>query len=77
MTGLRGIGDLLRDVSEEAKSGVQSIGDMIPPLKNFGALAGKLTGIGGIGAIIAGGGKLITGWRRKVKISLHQPPILV
>lgn len=60
VTGLRGIGDLLRDVSEEAKSGVQSIGDMIPPLKNFGALAGKLTGIGGIGALIAGGGKLIT-----------------
>ncbi len=60
VTGLRGIGDLLRDVSEEAKSGVQSIGDMIPPLKNFGALAGKLTGIGGIGALIAGGSKLIT-----------------
>lgn len=60
VTGLRGIGDLLRDVSEEAKSGVQSIGDMIPPLKNFGALAGKLTGIGGIGALISGGGKLIT-----------------
>lgn len=60
VTGLRGIGDLLRDVSEEAKSGVQSIGDMIPPLKNFGALAGKLTGIGGIGALVAGGSKLIT-----------------
>lgn len=59
VTGLRGIGDLLRDVSEEAKSGVQSIGDMIPPLKNFGVLAGKLTGIGGIGALVAGGSKLI------------------
>ncbi|MEQ5032666.1 hypothetical protein ABN085_14400 [Morganella morganii] len=67
VTGLRGIGDLLRDVSEEAKSGVQSIGDMIPPLKNFGALAGKLTGIGGIGAIIAGGGKLITGMSEEGK----------
>ncbi|MBV7311522.1 hypothetical protein H9I31_006430 [Morganella morganii] len=67
VTGLRGIGDLLRDVSEEAKSGVQSIGDMIPPLKNFGALAGKLTGIGGIGAIIAGGGKLITGMAEEGK----------
>ncbi|EPC7543828.1 hypothetical protein ACR2Y1_001884 [Morganella morganii] len=67
VTGLRGIGDLLRGVSEEAKSGVQSIGDMIPPLKNFGALAGKLTGIGGIGAIIAGGGKLITGMAEEGK----------
>ncbi|MEK8096246.1 hypothetical protein WKC52_03875 [Morganella morganii] len=67
VTGLRGIGDLLRDVSEEAKSGVQSIGDMIPPLKNFGALARKLTGIGGIGAIIAGGGKLITGMAEEGK----------
>ncbi|HCR3557025.1 TPA: hypothetical protein ON737_003357 [Morganella morganii] len=67
VTGLRGIGDLLRDVSEEAKSGVQSIGDMIPPLKNFGALAGKLAGIGGIGAIIAGGGKLITGMAEEGK----------
>ncbi|EMN9016606.1 hypothetical protein RGI99_000765 [Morganella morganii] len=60
VTGLRGIGDLLRGVSDEAKAGVQNIGDMIPPLKNFGALAGKLTGIGGIGAIIAGGGKIVT-----------------
>lgn len=59
-TGLRGIGDLIRDVADGAKDGVQSIGDMIPPLKNFGALAGKLTGIGGIGALVAGGGKLIT-----------------
>lgn len=67
VTGLRGIGDLLRDVSEEAKSGVQSIGDMIPPLKNFGALAGKLAGIGGIGAIIAGSGKLITGMAEEGK----------
>lgn len=58
-TGLRGIGDLIRDVADGAKDGVQSIGDMIPPLKNFGALAGKLTGIGGIGALVAGGGKLI------------------
>ncbi len=61
VTGLRGIGDLLRDVSDEAKAGVQNIGDMIPPLKNFGALAGKMMGVGGIGAIITGGGKLITG----------------
>ncbi|MBE8614497.1 hypothetical protein CYG68_19210 [Morganella morganii] len=67
VTGLRGIGDLIRGVSEEAKAGVQNIGDMIPPLKNFGALAGKLTGIGGIGAIIAGGGKLITGMAEEGK----------
>lgn len=67
VTGLRGIGDLLRGVSDEAKAGVQNIGDMIPPLKNFGALAGKLTGIGGIGAIIAGGGKLITGMAEEGK----------
>ncbi|OBU13308.1 hypothetical protein AYY18_00735 [Morganella psychrotolerans] len=60
LTGLRGIGDCLRDVADGAKDGVRNIGDMIPPLKNFGALAGKLTGIGGIGAIIAGGSKLIT-----------------
>lgn len=61
VTGLRGLGDLLRGVSDEAKAGVQNIGDMIPPLKNFGALAGKMMGVGGIGAIITGGGKLITG----------------
>ncbi|MEX6095674.1 hypothetical protein, partial [Morganella morganii] len=61
VTGLRGLGDLLRGVSDEAKAGVQNIGDMIPPLKNFSALAGKMMGVGGIGAIITGGGKLITG----------------
>ncbi|MBT0511533.1 hypothetical protein ISO42_05575 [Morganella morganii subsp. morganii] len=61
VTGLRGLGDLLRGVSDEAKAGVQNIGDMIPPLKNFGALAGKMMGVGGIGAIITSGGKLITG----------------
>lgn len=60
LTGLRGIGDLLRGVSDEAKAGVQNIGDMIPPLKNFGALAGKMMGVGGIGAIITGGSKIVT-----------------
>ena len=55
LTGLRDIGDSLRDVADGAKDGVRNIGDMIPPLKNFGALAGKLAGIGGIGAIITGG----------------------
>lgn len=67
VTGLRGIGDLLRGVSDEAKAGVQNIGDMIPPLKNFGALAGKMMGVGGIGAIITGGGKLITGMAEEGK----------
>ncbi|MCU6211824.1 hypothetical protein KWH78_11955 [Morganella morganii] len=66
-TGLRGIGDLIRDVSDGAKAGVQNIGDMIPPLKNFGALAGKLAGIGGIGAIITGGGQLIKGMAEEGK----------
>ncbi|MDH0355705.1 hypothetical protein [Morganella sp. GD04133] len=66
-TGLRGIGDLIRDVSDGAKAGVQNIGDMIPPLKNFGALAGKLAGIGGIGAIITGGGQLIKGMSEEGK----------
>ncbi|MET4892780.1 hypothetical protein [Morganella morganii] len=67
VTGLRGIGDLIRDVSDGAKAGVQNIGDMIPPLKNFGALAGKLAGIGGIGAIITGGGQMITGMAEEGK----------
>ncbi|MFF0941847.1 hypothetical protein ACFYK6_13805, partial [Proteus mirabilis] len=67
VTGLRGIGDLIRDVSGGAKAGVQNIGDMIPPLKNFGALAGKLAGIGGIGAIITGGGQMITGMAEEGK----------
>ena len=67
VTGLRGIGDLIRGVSDEAKAGVQNIGDMIPPLKNFGALAGKMMGVGGIGAIITGGGKLITGMAEEGK----------
>jgi hypothetical protein len=66
-TGLRGIGDLIRDVSDGAKAGVQNIGDMIPPLKNFGALAGKLAGIGGIGAIITGGGQFIKGMSEEGK----------
>lgn len=66
-TGLRGIGDLIRDVSDGAKAGVQNIGDMIPPLKNFGALAGKLAGIGGIGAIITGGGQFIKGMAEEGK----------
>ncbi|MEG0280281.1 MAG: hypothetical protein RR510_12980 [Morganella sp. (in: enterobacteria)] len=60
LTGLRGIGDCLRDVADSAKDNIQNIGDMIPPLKNFGALAGKIMGVGGIGAIIAGGGKILT-----------------
>ncbi|MEY0231299.1 hypothetical protein AB7200_06275 [Providencia alcalifaciens] len=49
------IGDKLRNISDFAKNGVQNIGDMIPPLKNFGELSNKYLGlakkIGGIGAI--------------------------
>ncbi|WP_274371735.1 hypothetical protein [Morganella morganii] len=54
-------------MSDGAKAGVQNIGDMIPPLKNFGALAGKLAGIGGIGAIITGGGQFIKGMAEEGK----------
>ncbi|MGO2306671.1 MAG: phage tail tape measure protein [Providencia sp.] len=49
------VGDKLRGISDIAKGGVQNIGDMIPPLKNFGELSNKYLGlakkIGGIGAV--------------------------
>lgn len=49
------VGDKLRGISDIAKSGAQNIGDMIPPLKNFGELSSKYLGlakkIGGIGAV--------------------------
>lgn len=49
------LGDKLKDMSDFAKGGVQHIGDMIPPLKNLGALTGSLIKAGGIGAFISGG----------------------
>ncbi|EMI2313545.1 hypothetical protein PJ702_000175 [Providencia rettgeri] len=60
ISGMGTIGDKLRDISDFAKGGVQSIGDMIPPLKNLGALTGGLMKAGGIGAMIAGGQKYMT-----------------
>lgn len=49
------IGDKLRSISDIANKGAQNIGDMIPPLKNFGELSNKYLGmakkIGGIGAV--------------------------
>jgi hypothetical protein len=51
----------LRDMSRYAQDNVQNIGDMIPPLKNFGELFSKYSGIaskmgllGGIGGAIGG-----------------------
>ncbi|MBQ0533472.1 hypothetical protein [Providencia huaxiensis] len=57
LTGLGNIGDKIRVITDGAKSGAQSIGDMIPPLKNFGAIAGGLMKAGGIGALVSGGYK--------------------
>ncbi|WP_272582664.1 hypothetical protein [Providencia sp. PROV261] len=54
-SGLGAIGDKLRGIGDVASKGAQNIGDMIPPLKNFGELSSKYLGmatkIGGIGAI--------------------------
>ncbi|OWO82455.1 hypothetical protein B5C26_08675 [Photorhabdus luminescens] len=51
--GVETIGTKLRDMSRYAKDNVQHIGDMVPPLKNFGELATKYMGmgakIGGVG----------------------------
>ncbi|KLU15134.1 MULTISPECIES: hypothetical protein [Xenorhabdus] len=51
----------LRDMSRYAQDNVQNIGDMIPPLKNFGELFSKYSGLtskmglfGGIGGVIGG-----------------------
>lgn len=44
--GVETIGTKLRDMSRYAKDNVQYLGDMVPPLKNFGELATKYTGIG-------------------------------
>ncbi|OTA14316.1 structural protein [Xenorhabdus vietnamensis] len=51
----------LRDMSRSAQDNVQNIGDMIPPLKNFGELFTKYSGmaskmglLGGIGGVIGG-----------------------
>ncbi|MEY0558066.1 hypothetical protein AB7334_18185 [Providencia rettgeri] len=57
LTGLGNIGDKIRVITDGAKSGAQSIGDMIPPLKNFGTIAGGLMKAGGIGALVSGGYK--------------------
>jgi hypothetical protein len=55
VSSMGAVGDKLRDISDVAKNGVQNIGDMIPPLKNFGELSSKYLGlakkIGGIGAV--------------------------
>ncbi|WP_272677207.1 hypothetical protein [Providencia sp. PROV160] len=52
---LGAIGDKLRGIGDVASKGAQNIGDMIPPLKNFGELSSKYLGmatkIGGIGAV--------------------------
>ncbi|MGO2334291.1 hypothetical protein [Providencia sp.] len=60
LSGLGNIGDKIRAITDGAKSGAQSIGDMIPPLKNFGAIAGGLMKAGGIGALVSGGYKYAT-----------------
>ncbi|MDC9591661.1 lytic transglycosylase domain-containing protein, partial [Xenorhabdus sp. XENO-10] len=51
----------LRDMSRSAQDNVQNIGDMIPPLKNFGELFTKYSGLtskmglfGGIGGVVGG-----------------------
>lgn len=55
VSSMGAVGDKLRGISDVAKNGVQNIGDMIPPLKNFGELSSKYLGlakkIGGIGAV--------------------------
>ncbi|MDE1494895.1 hypothetical protein KKJ25_08000 [Xenorhabdus bovienii] len=52
------LGNKLRDMSQSAKDNVQNIGDMIPPLKNFGELFTKYSGMtglfGGVGGVIGG-----------------------
>ncbi|WP_289992144.1 hypothetical protein [Photorhabdus laumondii] len=56
--GVETIGTKLRDMSRYAKDNVQHIGDMVPPLKNFGELATKYSGIatklGGVGLVAYG-----------------------
>ncbi|PQQ22436.1 hypothetical protein [Photorhabdus hindustanensis] len=51
----------MRDMSRYAKDNVQHIGDMVPPLKNFGELATKYGGIatklGGVGVAAYGASK--------------------
>lgn len=55
------LGNKLRDMSRSAQDNVQNIGDMIPPLKNFGELFTKYSGMastmglfGGVGGVIGG-----------------------
>ncbi|MDE9495870.1 hypothetical protein KKJ09_20375 [Xenorhabdus bovienii] len=55
------LGNKLRDMSQSAKDNVQNISDMIPPLKNFGELFTKYSGMtstmglfGGVGGVIGG-----------------------
>ncbi|NHB89613.1 hypothetical protein [Photorhabdus tasmaniensis] len=56
--GVDTLGTKLRDMSRYAKDNVQHLGDMVPPLKNFGELATKYMGIGakigGIGIAASG-----------------------
>jgi len=47
--GLSQLGDKFSELAVSARNNVQNIGDMIPPLKNFGELSGKI--FGGIGRL--------------------------
>ncbi|MDE9570339.1 hypothetical protein [Xenorhabdus bovienii] len=46
------LGNKLRDMSQSAKDNVQNIGDMIPPLKNFGELFTKYSSMASKGGLV-------------------------
>ncbi|HCR3195228.1 TPA: hypothetical protein ACSRWF_003411 [Morganella morganii] len=60
LTGLRSIGDQIRDMSDFAKNGTQHIGDMVPPLKMVGELAKKIALPASLGGMVYAGYEKIT-----------------
>jgi hypothetical protein len=54
-------------MSRSARDNVQFIGDIIPPLKIVGELAGKMAGFGAVGVIGFGMKKVADGFRDAAK----------
>ncbi|HDT4878099.1 TPA: hypothetical protein RKY22_000089 [Klebsiella michiganensis] len=64
---LDGVVDRLGKMSRGARDNVQFIGDIIPPLKIVGELAGKVAGFGAAGVVGFGVQKIADGFREAAK----------
>lgn len=64
---LGGVGSQLDKMARSARDNVQFIGDIIPPLKIVGELAGKMAGFGAAGVVGYGIKKVADGFRDAAK----------